>query len=129
MGGLAWADPQPNLFVTTSATTQPDWKIVITATIENRGQASSEEGKQLEVTFKPQMSRSNRGNSKEPTMADPFVEVQPIPAIEPGQKVDLTFSTQYLSKSQFKNVRGTFKASNVDPTGSDVNVQVHTKIK
>jgi hypothetical protein len=120
--------PRPNLFVTTSASTQPDWKVVVEATVENRGQVASDVGK-LEITFKPQVSRSSRPKGSEATMADPFVEEQEIPAMEPGEKKVLTFATSYISKNSFKNARGSFKASNVDPTGSDVNVSVSTRIK
>lgn len=132
--GAWWAQaqtaPRANLLVMATASTPRDFPYQVTVEVvaENRGQAASPEG-QLELTLRPQAPRSSRPKSDVPTMWDPVVEAQPLPALQPGEKKVFTFNTPYQSRNSFKSARGSFKANNIEATQADVTVQMSTRVQ
>ena len=120
---LAQPDAPPLLQTSGSASTSLNspYAISLEVIVENRGKGPSKDG-MVEVTMKPQGAMGSRPKSSVPTMFDPLTDSQPLPALQPGEKKSFTFKTPYYCNSSFKNVRGSFKTSNIDPTGSDVSV-------
>jgi hypothetical protein len=135
MVGGWWAQaqpaPRPNLFVTAAASTPQNktpYTISVEVTVENRGQADSPAG-DLELVLKPSGSSANKPKSNVPTMWDPVNQSQPVPALKPGEKKVVTFSTPYSANSAFKNRTGSFKANNIEPTGGDTTVTMSTNVR
>jgi hypothetical protein len=129
LGGLAWAQ-DPYLFVQSAATTTTSgaYAVSVEVTVENRGKVPSKECL-VELVLKPQGVPSRIKKGSEPTMWDPVVETRDVPALQPGERKSFTFNTEYLSKNTYKNVRGSFKVSNIDATGSDVSVGQTVTVK
>ena len=130
---LAQAQPAPraNVFITAAASTPQNktpYTISVEVTVENRGQADSNAGN-LELILKPQGSTANKPTSSVPTMWDPVSQSQPLPVLKPGEKKVLQFGTPYASSSSFRNRSGSFKVSNIDPTGGDVTVTMTATLR
>jgi hypothetical protein len=130
---LAQAQPgagKPNLLVIDSASTPPNfpYAVTVSVTVENRGQAASEAGT-LDLTLTPRGTGRPKSRPGDLTMWDPVVSSQELPALPPGQKTTLTFSTPYQARNSFKSMRGSFKANNIEATGGDVTVGVTTRLR
>jgi len=125
--GLARAQ-QPYLFTqcVTSTTPNPAYEVSVEVTVENRGKEPSKPAK-LELVMTPRVP-GGRPKSTEPTMWDPAKETQDLPELKPGERKSFTFKTRYAASSAYKNARGSFKVSNIDPTG-DVQVTPTVTIK
>lgn len=130
LGGYVGAQVQPkaNVLLQATASTPSNfpYRIGVEVVAENRGQAASEAGK-LELTLRPQVSRGSRPKSDVPTMWDPVVESQDLPALQPGERKVFTFETPFQARNSFKNARSSFKANNIDATQADVSVQMILK--
>lgn len=128
---LAGGQPggRPNVLVMDSASAGPNlpYTVKLEVTVENRGSRPSPPG-MVEVTMRPRVASGSRPKSSEPTMFDPLTDSQPFPPLQPSERKTLTFTTPYQANSPFKNMRGSFKTNNIDPTGGDVTVQVTTKL-
>lgn len=126
--GIARAQ-QPYLFTqcSTSTTPTPAYAVSVEVTVENRGKEPSKPGK-VELVMTPR-APGGRPKSNVPTMWDPSTESQDLPELKPGERKSFLFKTPYYASSAYKNSRGSFKVSNVDPTGVDVQVTPTVHIK
>ena len=127
-GAIAQAQ-QPYMFTQCSASTSSGgiYAVSVEVTVENRGKVPNKEGK-VELVLTPH-APIGRPKSDVPTMWDPVTDSQDLPVLQPGERKTYTFKTPYTCQNSFKNSRGSFKVSNVDPTGSDVSVTPKVNIK
>ena len=88
--------------------------VSILITVENKGDAPSTGGEVI-VTCTPKVSSTMKGNGQ--SMTDPMQLKGPVPALTPGQKLPLVVATPYESPSRMTGQRGSFRATNISPTG------------
>lgn len=88
--------------------------VSITVNVENKGDAPSTGG-QVVVTLTPKVSSTMKGNGQ--SMSDPLQLQGEVPPLQPGQKVPLVMATPFDSPSRLSGQRGTFRATNITPTG------------
>jgi len=88
--------------------------VSILVTVENKGDAPSQPG-QVVVTLTPKVTPSQKGSGQ--TMFDPLQLRGEVPALQPNQKVPLVLATPYETRNRMSGQRGSFRVSNIDPTG------------
>ena len=127
---LAQTGARPNVLVLSSASTESQFpfKVSVQVQVENRGGAASQPGK-LELVLTPQVSAGSKPKSDVPTMWDPLVQDQEVPALQPGESKVLTFTSHFQARSAFKNQRSSFRCNNVDPAGQDISVRIQANLK
>jgi len=125
-----WAAPPAPTISECSASAVGDVRrpVIVDVVVENRGKEPSAPGN-VELTLKPQVRGGQQKAAGGNSIWDPYVMNQQVPSLPPGQKQTLHFSTQFESKNTIKGQRGSFRASNIDPTGSDVGVDMKAVIK
>lgn len=88
--------------------------VSILVTVENKGDAPSAGG-QVVVTFTPKVTPSQKGGGQ--TMFDPIQVGGEVPALAPNGKQQLVIGTPYETQNRLSGQRGSFRASNISPTG------------
>lgn len=88
--------------------------ISIVVTVENKGDAPSQPG-QVVVTLTPKVPPAKKGSGQ--TMFDPLMVKGEVPSLAPNQKLPLIIGTPYETRNRMSGQRGSFRVSNIDPTG------------
>ncbi len=88
--------------------------VSITVTVENKGDAASAGGLVV-VTLTPKVSSTMKGNGQ--SMSDPLQLQAEVPPLQPTQKVPLVLATPFDSPNRLSGQRGSFRATNISPTG------------
>lgn len=104
---------QPNYRADAQASAQGDVRrpVVVEVTVTNNGKEPLR-GFAI-VKFTPKVSSADRVAGG---LTDVMELRQPV-QVEPGNKQVVSFSTPFESASSFKGRRGSFRASNISPTG------------
>lgn len=123
-------DPLPLLHLTATASTESrfPYAVSVDVLVENKGKVASTAAT-VELTLTPEVSAGSKPRSDVPTMYDALIQTQELPALEVGESKVLNFTSHFQAARAFSRIRGSFKSSNIDPTGAPISVRISTRIK